>query len=82
MQGRDSSAGHLQACIPALQCTKSYINEKCHWDKAVQAMLYKHGPQHDLDLVEKDMEEELNANDSELVIERMGEVYLSLHGGI
>ena len=36
--------------------TDSYINEQLDWTKAT---LYKYGPQHHLDLVERDVVEEL-----------------------
>ena len=56
MQGRKSSVGHLQARIPSLVCTESCINDYMRWAKA---MLYKHGPKHDLDLVDEDLAREL-----------------------
>ena len=58
LQGRESSdeSSDLQAYIPMLESTEAAVGHLKSWRKPV---LYKHGPRHDLDLVEEDLEEEL-----------------------
>ena len=74
LQGRDNSVGHIHACIPALYITGSYVNQQKSWTKAA---LYKHGPQHDLDLVEDDVLEELDFTKSRSGFSRREDIYSS-----
>ena len=58
LQGRESSNEYsdLQAYFPMLERIDALVDDLKSWREAV---LYKHGPRHDLDLVEKAVLEEL-----------------------
>ncbi len=54
MQGNENSPiGHLQACVPGLKCIQPDEDSRC------MGVLYKHGPKHDLDLVQEDLSYEV-----------------------
>ena len=59
MQGRESSNEYsdLQAYFPMLERIDALVDDLKSWREAV---LYKHGPQHDFDLVEHDVIAELS----------------------
>ena len=76
MQGRDNSVGHLKACIPELKCRQASVKVYTSWAKA---MVYKYGPQHNLDLIEEDLDKELNfaRNVSSHIMNRRQDLYSS-----